>query len=447
MFKFSPCCKKVVIVLLLSGLGDLACAQNPENNGVGPYDSNNVWHIQNGNTVTSNIWCTLDIVPYFPGYNILQSHANVPFSCVGNSGVFACEGNEGNFANFGDRLSENAKCFGPERNFDIVNNTGYSIKSIYYDGNDYRTNTNSPSSSIWLVWETAKPGETRSTDFGGSSLAVDTDYGQFKGNGSVGNLTIQSDDLNDGSGYGVAQASVVQNNFNNPDGKYLLTSSVHILDANLGPHPVATPIACAIPPASGQFSTDKGASGKTFLLPSIMEAKLKLCVNKNNSSNEPNVYYFHNILGENYKLDAIDRKLYPKIGDSKYETDIFESGYVSESLIYSSGEETRKCSQYNLVIKTEPSTCNDLQNNGGSINAAQITIEAVDITGATNFTLKFKSNVVAGDNNVDAIYQLQLVSNTPQYGTIFKLVGGGPENSLTCAHGICNGEIDYYPVN
>jgi hypothetical protein len=444
MFKFSPCCKKVVIVLLLSGLGDLACAQNPENNGVGPYDSNNVWHIQNGNTVTSNMWCTLDIVPYFPGYNILQSHANAPFSCVGNSGVFACEGNEGSFANFGDRLSENAKCFGPERSFDIVNNTGYSIKSIYYDGDDYRTNTNSPSSSIWLVWETAKPGETRSTDFGGSSLAVDTDYGQFKGNGSVGNMTIQSDDVDEKSTYNVAQASVVQNNFNNPDGKYLLTSSVPIHDSNLGPHPATNPIACAIPPTNGQFSTAEGASGKTFLLPSIMEAKLKLCVNVNSSKS--NVYYFHNLLGTNHELDITDTKLYPKIGDSTYETN-FDSGYTSESLIYSD-EVGLKCSQYAFVLKTKSSSCEDLQNNSGSINSAQIAIEGVDSEGnSNNFTLKFNSNVVAGDNNVDAIYQLQLVSNTPQYGTIFKLVGGGPENSLTCAHGICNGEIDYYPPN
>ena len=439
MFKFSPCCKKVVIVLLLSGLGDLACAQNPENNGVGPYDSNNVWHIQNGNTVTSNMWCTLDIVPYFPGYNILQSHANAPFSCVGNSGVFACEGNEGSFANFGDRLSENAKCFGPERSFDIVNNTGYSIKSIYYDGDDYRTNTNSPSSSIWLVWETAKPGETRSTDFGGSSLAVDTDYGQFKGNGSVGNMTIQSDDVDEKSTYNVAQASVVQNNFNNPDGKYLLTSSVTI--NNPGPHPVATPIACAIPPANGQFSTDKYSPGKAVLLPSIMEAKLHLCVIAPTTSNQ---YHFYNIAGLYTNLDTDDTKLYPKILDSTYETN-FESGYLSESLIYS-GTGGRQCSQYDFVVKTKASNCLDLQNNIGSINSANILVAAYDTTGVSpSFTLSFNSDVTVSGDSVKAVYKLHLLNNTSIYGTVYNLVNGGSDNTITCDHGICNGEIDYHP--
>ena len=430
---------KIVAMLMLMGALDSVYAEDPVYQGVGPVDSNNAIHIQNGNTVTASGWCELDYIDSFPGVHILYSHDP---GCAGNTGIFACDGNEGSFAN--DDRGFNwvrKKCYGPERNFDITNNTGYPINSIYFDGDEYRTNPNTPTSSIWLVAQKTPPEGVRSTNFGGSVLAVDTDYGE-KGSGIVGALTIQSDDLDESPAYSVAQAAVVQSNPKSPDGNYILTSSVPIL--NRGPHPVVKPIACVIPPANGQFSTSKDATGKAFLVPSIMEAKLRLCVNAPNTTNE---YHFQTIPGLYHSLDTDNTKLYPKILDSKYETN-FKSGYISEALTYT-GIGGLKCSQYDFVVKTKASTCSDLQNNNkDGINSADITLAAYDTTGVfNNFTLKFISNITAGDNNVDAVYQLMLRNNSSASDVLFKFVGSGSDNTITCAHGICKGEIDYFPLN
>ena len=322
---------KLLFTLILISFCGLACAQVPDYDGVGP-QVGDVIHIQDGDEVfiasSRGIWpdCRLDSIDHFPGIHILYTHG---WGCIGNTGIFTCDAGEGSF--YGSYSSDihGGVCSGPERNFDIDNETGYSIKSIYFDANSYRTDSHSPDRSTWLAWQTATPGQTRSTDFGGGRLGVDTDYGHLDGNGIVGTLTIQSDDFKDPDAKSIAQAAVVQNNYNNPDGNYLLTSSVTI--NNPGPYPVATPIACAIPPASGQFSTDKDSPGKSVLLPSIMEAKLHLCVIAPTTSNQ---YHFYNIGGLYTNLDTDDTKLYPKILDSTYETN-FESGYLSESLIYS----------------------------------------------------------------------------------------------------------------
>jgi hypothetical protein len=431
--------RKIIILILLLGINDLAYADsyNPAaDDAIGPY-INGEMHLQNNNTVEATGLCGFYHISPFPGTSRITGIG----WCLRNPDDFVCDAGEGSFDNDYQAASVNRKrCYGPERNFDIYNMTGYSINSIYFDGDDYRTNpNNTPTSSIWLVSQPTSPGGVRSTSHGGSRLAVDTDYGMFKGGGVVGNLTIQSDDLDEKSAYNVTQASIVQNNFNNPDGKYLLTSSVTI--NNPGPHPVATPIACAIPPTQGQFSTDKYSPGKAVLLPSIMEAKLHLCVIAPTTSNQ---YHFYNIASLYTNLDTDDTKLYPKILDSTYETN-FESGYLSESLIYS-GTGGRQCSQYDFVVKTKASNCLDLQNNIGSINSANILVAAYDTTGVSpSFTLSFNSDVTVSGDSVKAVYKLHLLNNTSIYGNVYNLVNGGSDNTITCDHGICNGEIDYHP--
>jgi len=430
---------KVIFSLILLSFSSLCYAGN---DGVGPYDQNKDWHVQNNNVISAidpdpQTSCAFSRISSFPGVHKVRAFLlDAPMEPCGDS--FICEAGEGSFDNASSSKAPDMKCYGPERNFDIYNKTGYTINSIYFDGNDYRTNPKSPTSSIWLVAQPTPAGGVRSTSHGGSRLAIDTDYGMFKSGGVVGTLTIQTDAFNESSAHNVTQASVVQNNFKSPDGNYILTSSVPI--KKQGPNPIA----CAIPPANGQFSTDINSSGKTFLLPSIMEAKIKLCVN---ASSGTTGYYNFATTGIYQNLDTNDRKLYPNIHDSTYATNL-ESGYISESIIFT-GSGAPQCSQYDLAIKTTASSCLDLQSNSksGAINLASIDVRAYDNTNMSHsFTLKFSSNIIPGDNYVKPNYNLTLIDNDETSSkTYFKIIGSDDKNSISCEAGICNTEVDFTP--
>ncbi|MDA0910455.1 MAG: hypothetical protein O2809_02690 [Proteobacteria bacterium] len=339
--------------------------------------------------------------------------------------------------------------YGSQANFVLINNTGYVLDSMSWehgpdsDNHDRYETIDVPSSGELITQQVL------GRDGGAKFLVMDKQGCNQDGH-DCGAIEITGHDAGHEESYFVSSNEVV--NDPNKSNAFMETGS----DNGAQGQPLETPqIACAIPYGGGKaYSDDKDNFGYSYLFPSILEAKVNLCVQLVTPASADTAYTFKIDSANGFvSRDDLSKWLHPQIADRTTITLPNSSGTNLGSVLFHQGDEGMKCVTEPFYFKTSSTACHDLLSNSSNtgINAAQLVIDANDASGKQySFTLRPYVNIAdAQGDPVNGVYALGLATQDAKFSIVpndanIKLY----PHASACAKGVCsNTTITFNPNN
>ncbi|WP_440617273.1 hypothetical protein [Cysteiniphilum sp. 6C5] len=337
--------------------------------------------------------------------------------------------------------------YGSQANFVLINDTGYVLDNMSWehglnsDNHDRHEVITVPSNGELITQQVLGQG-------GEDNYLVLDKQGCNQDGHHCGAIEFSGHDAGHVESYFVSSNEVVNNP--NKSNAFMETGS----DNGAEGQPLATPqIACAVPDASAKaWSDDADNFGYSYLFPSILEARVNLCVQLVTPASADTAYTFKIDNANGFAMsDDLTQWLHPQIADRTTITLPNSSGTNLGSVLFHEGDGGQKCVVEPFYFKTNSTACHDLLGNlsNTGINAAQLVIDVNDASGKQySFTLRPYVNMeYAQDGSVNGVYALGLVAQGTQFSIVPNDAGIKPyPNASACAKGVCsNTTITFNP--